>query len=371
MVGRETDRSSSIAVGVFVAAVTMSAGMLVFEILKPLVAPGLRPWPGRIATVAFATVLAVAVSWSLARRGARVNEALRVSCDSYADLIENFPNLIWRGSTDRGVDYFNQAWFDFTGRLPNQELGEGWKKGIHPDDLAEYLLNRRIAFIRKEPLKSGYRLRRNDDAYRWIVEYAWPIEDGNGHFLGLMGVCSDVSEVKEQSQKLEHLSTHDPLTGLPNRRSLERALDMQVSRSARTVPGALLYMDVDNFKGCNDTRGHEFGDVILMGVAEVLRRNARKEELVARLGGDEFAVILERATTRTAKFVADRMRDGVRKFAAVHQVDLDLSVGVAIIDGKSTSGRVLREADAAMYEAKQAGKGRTAVSSIGSKKATA
>lgn len=361
------DRTSRVAIHVLLAALVAAGGMAVLEWFRGLVAPHVSPWTPRVATVGLATVTAIGIALALSRRARRVAEALAGSRDFYAEQFEDFPNLIWRASKDRQVDYFNHSWIEFTGRPVHHELGDGWMKGIHPDDLARYAASRRVAFIRREPFQTEYRLKRHDDAYRWMVEQARPLWDGNGEHLGFIGVCSDVTEVKDQAEKLDHLSTHDALTGLPNRRSLEDALEREVARAARDVPGALLYMDVDNFKGCNDTRGHDFGDVVLIGVAEVLRKNARREEMVARLGGDEFAMILERATPRTARFVADRLRDGVRRFALSQKVELDLSVGAAIIDGKSTGGKVLRAADTAMYEAKQAGKARTVVTSMGSK----
>jgi diguanylate cyclase (GGDEF)-like protein/PAS domain S-box-containing protein len=350
---------------VLAASVAVGAGVALFELTTQLVAPSLPVWQSVAATGGFAATAAACVAFVLSRKTKRTREALEGSRRFYLDLFEDFPSLIWRASGDHEADYFNQAWLDFTGRMPSQEVGDGWIKGIHPDDVDEYRAIRRVSFIRREPYQVEYRLRRRDDVYRWMVEHGRPLEDPEGNYLGFIGVCSDVTAVKEQAETLEQLSTHDPLTGLPNRRSMEHALDRQVSRSARGMSGALLYMDVDNFKTCNDTRGHEFGDVILVGVADVLRKAARTEEMVARLGGDEFALLLERATARTAKFVADRLRAGVREFAARQKVELDLSVGVAMIDGRTTGDRVMREADAAMYVAKQSGKGQTSVSNLG------
>lgn len=367
MADRTRDRTTNVPATVLVTVLIVAASVAAFEVVQQLVPVHLSAWQSSAATVGLAVIVAGGVAHVLSRRTRRVHEELQISRDFYLDLFEDFPSLIWRARGDRQTDYFNQAWLDFTGRSVGQELGDGWMRAIHSDDIEAYQAIRRVAFIRKERYQAEYRLRRHDDVYRWMVEHGRPLEDARGMYLGFMGVCSDVTEVKEQAQTLEHLSTHDVLTGLPNRRSLEQALDSQVSRSARGMSGALLYMDVDNFKECNDTRGHGFGDTVLMGVAGVLRKTARTEEMVARLGGDEFALILERATPRTAKFVADRLRDGVRKFAASRQLNLDLSVGVAIVDGRTTGDKVLREADAAMYEAKQSGKGRTAVSSLGSR----
>lgn len=119
----------------------------------------------------------------------------------------------------------------------------------------------------------------------------------------------------------------------------------------------MLFIDVDDFKLCNDTHGHTFGDAILTEIARVLHRQVREPDLVARLGGDEFAALLEGASVGDARVVAERMREGVVRMAEQHGTRLDLSIGVMSMDGDADYERVLSGADTAMYASKRSGGG--------------
>ncbi len=155
----------------------------------------------------------------------------------------------------------------------------------------------------------------------------------------------------EQKQQ-EFFATHDPLTGLPNRRSFENALVRSIARAGRGTPSALLFMDVDHFKSCNDTRGHAFGDVVLHAVADEIAVEVRVEDVVARVGGDEFAALLEGTDENGARIVGQRMRRRVQSLQKTLDVDLDLSVGIAQVAEGCEFEQVLTAADHAMYAEK-------------------
>ena len=159
-------------------------------------------------------------------------------------------------------------------------------------------------------------------------------------------------KVRERTRQLDELARHDPLTALANVRSFTEELERAVRQAERGHHSALLFVDLDRFKTCNDTFGHAFGDSVLAEVATALQSEARKNDVVGRLGGDEFAVLLDGADSREAMAVSQRMRERVAKLGQKLGADIALSGGIAVIDAKTDARTVLAAADQAMYEAK-------------------
>jgi diguanylate cyclase len=174
-------------------------------------------------------------------------------------------------------------------------------------------------------------------------------------------------EVNALTRQLEQAQTEallDPLTGLKNRRGLERAVE-ELSRSEETIVGAvLLVADIDNFKEINDNHGHLLGDKVLRGTAQTIQSNIKGRDLAARLGGDEFAVLLQQTTLQGACSLADQIRRAIasgrfRRPDGKHVAgSVSLSVGVAVGVSGDTLESLLARADAALYEAKRRGRNR-------------
>lgn len=165
----------------------------------------------------------------------------------------------------------------------------------------------------------------------------------------------------ERMQELQRLADHDSLTGLKNRRRFEEELRTELARSRRdSRTGALLMLDLDEFKTVNDTLGHPTGDRVIEEIAGVLGRRTRETDVLARIGGDEFAIVLPNCDSAEARGVADTITTAIREH--VPQVDgvpqITASIGVAMFGGgtAATFDSVMADADAAMYEAKQAGR---------------
>ena len=165
-------------------------------------------------------------------------------------------------------------------------------------------------------------------------------------------------------RRLEHMSRTDPLTGLLNRRAFFTGLEVQISRATRQGNGgALLYIDLDNFKPVNDRYGHARGDEVPCRVAELLRQNSRPYDLAARLGGDEFALWLDgiddaSASRRARQLVADAAI--LKQYSAKTDNCLGISLGIAMSDpnGGESVEQLLSRADGALYAAKRDGKSR-------------
>jgi diguanylate cyclase (GGDEF)-like protein/PAS domain S-box-containing protein len=164
----------------------------------------------------------------------------------------------------------------------------------------------------------------------------------------------DVSERKRLEAQLRELADHDPLTGLLNRRGFDKALDAHVERARRYGDdGAVVMLDLDEFKQINDTRGHHAGDQLLVAVATLLTGRLRASDVVARFGGDEFAILLPHVGRAEAALIADQLVAGVRA-----ELDVTISLGIAIVGGagRGAAADLLIAADRAMYEAKSAGR---------------
>jgi diguanylate cyclase len=176
-------------------------------------------------------------------------------------------------------------------------------------------------------------------------------------------------EVRALTRQLEQAQTEallDPLTGLKNRRGLERAVEELSSSEEAIVGAALLVADIDYFKQINDTHGHLLGDKVLRSAAQLLQSNIKGRDLAARLGGDEFAVLLQRTTLGGACTLAEQIRGAIAA-GRIRRTDgrdlpgtVSMSVGVAIGRSGDTLETLLARADAALYEAKR--KGRNCVS---------
>jgi diguanylate cyclase (GGDEF)-like protein len=175
---------------------------------------------------------------------------------------------------------------------------------------------------------------------------------------------ADVTELKE---RLAHEARHDPLTGLANRSLFSLRVEAALARTDNAP--AVMFLDLDDFKGVNDTLGHAAGDALLVTVAERLRASLREDDLAARLGGDEFAVLLEHAPTAVeAERAAERVLGGLVAPLSVegHVVRAHASIGVALATGgAATAAELLRNADLAMYAAKAGGRSRCAIFSPG------
>ncbi|MDQ1315821.1 MAG: hypothetical protein QG662_1930, partial [Pseudomonadota bacterium] len=162
-----------------------------------------------------------------------LEQRLRVSRDFHLKLMQDFPNPIWRAGIDGKCDYFNRAWLDFTGRTLEQELGDGWAEGIHPEDLELCLSTYHSAFNRREPFTMEYRLRHRDGSYHWLLDHGAPFTDLDGVFAGYLGACYDIEDRKQYQAQLEYQAQHDALTGLPNRNLLADRINQAISRAHR------------------------------------------------------------------------------------------------------------------------------------------
>ncbi|GAB1544505.1 hypothetical protein NUACC21_71810 [Scytonema sp. NUACC21] len=196
-----------------------------------------------------------------------------------------------------------------------------------------------------------------------IDDSAAPIRDRNGEIIGAVMVFQDVSQTRSMARQLSWQATHDPLTGLSNRREFERRLEIAFNNAkVQNLQHALCYLDLDRFKIVNDTCGHFAGDELLRQVTALLQNQVRSSDTLARLGGDEFAILLEACPLDPALRIANTILQRIQEFRFVWQdktFNIGVSIGLVPIDADSQSmNSVLSAADAACYTAKHRGRNR-------------
>jgi len=198
----------------------------------------------------------------------------------------------------------------------------------------------------------------------WLTISA--IRDGAGAVTHYIAAFSDITQYKEAEEAIHTLAFYDALTNLPNRRLLLDRLQQALTASARrNQHGAILFIDLDNFKALNDTRGHDVGDLLLIEVAQRLSQCVRAEDTVARLGGDEFVVMLEglseisKPAATQAELVGEKILEALDQPYLLRNYEHHStpSIGVSLFLGEQeTVEDLLKHADAAMYQAKQSGR---------------
>ncbi len=206
-----------------------------------------------------------------------------------------------------------------------------------------------------------------DGSVRWMLCRAIADRDAEGNATRLAGSLADISELKAAQERLRQLAHHDRLTGLPNRGVFTDRVSHAIARAKRSESAgfAVLFGDFDGFKVVNDSLGHAIGDAMLIRAADRFREEVRESDTVARFGGDEFAVLLEDTPDqKLAMNTARRLIDAFRAPFTLkgHEVCSTLSLGLVMSGpGYETADDLLRDADAAMYQAKSSGKSRCQV----------
>jgi diguanylate cyclase (GGDEF)-like protein/PAS domain S-box-containing protein len=285
--------------------------------------------------------------------------------------------LVLRGSNDAPWDYdmvteevyYSERWWEMLGYQPGELPPDKslWLNLIHPDErpavdtfMAELLEDARESFSLE------LRLRHRDGHYVPVLSRGFVLRDAHGKPLRISGTNTDLTERKAAERQIYEAAYFDHLTGLPNRRFLIEELDKTLARSHRSGKfGALLFLDLDNFKLINDTLGHEVGDRLLRQVSERLRHTLRHSDQLARLGGDEFVIVLEdlgclanEAVMETNHVVEKLLAAlGQPHFLGGHMVLSTPSIGIVMFDGVSADiETLLKQADLAMYRSKAEGR---------------
>ncbi|HEX7122563.1 MAG TPA: sensor domain-containing diguanylate cyclase [Gemmatimonadaceae bacterium] len=288
---------------------------------------------------------------------------------------ERFHQLVTESTTDLvsviGPDgtyrYLSPALVSTLGYEPAERIGQSCFDYIHPDDVgrirAEFA--RGLSIPGPYDRRVEYRIRHKDGSYR--VFESTGSNQLHSSVGGVVLHTRDITQRRQTEERLQRAALHDPLTGLPNRGLFLDRLGHRVTRAARDPEGqfAVLFLDLDTFKSVNDRHGHHAGDALLIGMARRLEQCVRAGDTVARLGGDEFTVLLDAVGgLDDAVAVANRMRDALNVPLRYQGLDLVPTASIGVSAGPccaDNADNILRNADRAMYRAKQLGGNRVEV----------
>ena len=293
---------------------------------------------------------------------AESREALKDSEARFLMLAQNLPECFWLYDVaQQKVVYANQAYATITGRPLEVFYHDPHDivEAMHEGDakrLSDAMLRMRFGGIDDE-----FRIKRHSGTPRWVHLRTFPVRDDQGVVRSVGGIMADISEMVAQQHELQRMAHFDALTGLPNRILFKERLSASLSMARRNEwQLALLFIDLDRFKVINDTLGHSVGDELLRLAAKRLRVVVRESDTVSRLGGDEFAIILpDLPSVDDAASVARKLVDALEQpfYLAGQDLFVSASIGITLFpDDTEDVDALIRNADAAMYRAKDAGR---------------
>lgn len=277
--------------------------------------------------------------------------------------VEQSPNLVIITDTNGDIEYVNPKIYETTGYSEAEVVGKNtrlFSSGETPVNVYKMLW---------DTINSGrdwrgtfHNKKKNGDMY-WAQESIAPIKDDQGHITHFISIQEDITEAKKVSEQLNFQATHDPLTGLINRREFENRINkVLLSTQQNSSDHVLCYLDLDQFKIINDTCTHIAGDELLKQFANILRASFRLSDCIGRLGGDEFAVLLEHCSIPQAEKNAQQLLDTVTAYQFYwnnKSFHIGVSIGiVAITRTTQDISALLSSSDIACYAAKHAGRNR-------------
>lgn len=288
-------------------------------------------------------------------------ELLSAAMDQASDAMAVFQRRergdVW------AITYVNEMFLRLVGYRREDLIGRASEFLAGPETNMTTLLNWRNRLIEGEPVQGILALYRSDGSRFWADASGRPIKQKHAESVYSIVVYRDVTAEYERERQLTFEASHDPLTGVHNRRSLEHALDEALAETrADGLTHGLLYVDLDDFKPINDTYGHEAGDRLLIALAAVTNAKLRRVDLLARVGGDEFVALLRGCPPSHAKSIAADILHAVSDASLMwdgQALRVSASIGVISIDGTvESAAHAMRRADEACYEAKRAGRNR-------------
>jgi len=317
---------------------------------------------------------------SIAIEKSMVTTKLKKSEELYRHLTEEISDVIWKTDRDLMITYISPSDERLRGYKASEVIGHHAFEMFTPEGVAilrEHMKRRAEAEnngIRTNFVTNEIQHQCKDGRLIWGEIISKPDRNEKGEIIGYHGITREISERKAMQDRVQQLAFYDPLTQLPNRLLLKERLNHVMYNMKRTKKfSALFFIDLDNFKSLNDTQGHSVGDILLCQVADRLISCVREVDTVARFGGDEFVVILDalhedkESSTKQAQTIAEKMRLSVSALYLLsipgeetkHVVEhrCTASIGVLVFNSEEGSqDDLLKRADTAMYNAKEAGR---------------
>ena len=288
----------------------------------------------------------------------RIEQALLESQAQLRTITDNMPAIIARIDTSWHYTYVNRFVEQISGQTPAQIVGKTVRQ-VHGDavyDRLKHYLERACA---GEPMLFEYEAKHGDKPLHFQTHYV-PDRDAQGTVRGVYELTTEITHIKNVERELTRLAHQDSLTGLANRRYFsERVSGLLEQAQQHNVPVLLALADIDNFKAINDTYGHATGDVVLAEAGRCLQKLVREGELVARIGGDEFVVLsCDIGNTGHAQAFTQSLWERLHMTvdAGIGQVAVKMSIGAAVCKNELSGDSLMKLADEALYQAKEAGR---------------
>jgi diguanylate cyclase (GGDEF)-like protein/PAS domain S-box-containing protein len=327
-----------------------------------------RRWPEPMSVLAIGGI--VITFLVVVRQIAAVRENVRLLSDQskrenearFEALVRHSTDVITIVDLDGIIRYVSPTITQIFGHQPTELEGKRLAELVHPDDVPRTLSFFTSVLPRGAvTTPAEWRMRHRDGGWRDVDVIGTNLLD-EPTVRGIVLNTRDISERKALQAELQHQAFHDMLTGLANRALFLDRVDhalMRARRHSQTI--AVIFLDLDNFKTVNDSLGHAQGDMLLVHTAERMKTAVRTADTIARFGGDEFAILIEDALDNDAPMIAvQRVLDCMRSPFHLEgkEVFVSASIGIAVADPDHSASDLLRNADMAMYIAKQSGKGR-------------
>jgi diguanylate cyclase (GGDEF)-like protein/PAS domain S-box-containing protein len=294
----------------------------------------------------------------------RAQQALERSEERYKLAVEGAKDGLWDWDLRAGTVYYAPRWKGLLGH-EDPEIGSSpdeWRARIHPEDRSKFEEAFDAHVAGKSPhFECEHRIHHKDGTWRWVLARGIGVRGRGGRAVRIAGSMTDVTERHAFEERLARQAFYDTLTGLPNRALFMDRLRQAVTRARRRrkTSFSIFFLDVDRFKDVNDSLGHLKGDQLLALLATRLEECVRPGDTVARLGGDEFTILLDDLRDPgDALQVADRiLKELGRPFLIEgHEVFATVSIGIAHGHDYESPEDLLRDADTAMYRAKERGR---------------
>jgi diguanylate cyclase (GGDEF)-like protein/PAS domain S-box-containing protein len=292
-------------------------------------------------------------------------EALRISEERYKVALECANDSIWECNLKTGEFFASDKVYDICGYLLDKDVDivSFMKDKVHPEDIDKVFLDIKNHINNVTTVyKSEFRVNKNNEEYAWLLSRGMAIRNSENKAIKIAGSITDISYRKFSEEKIKFMAYYDSLTELPNRIFfIDKLNEILQSINDNNSGGAVLFIDLDNFKMINDTMGHNYGDKLLINLAKKFESWINTEDIIFRLGGDEFILLLPNVDEAEAVSYAKsflKLFDQPWKIDG-KQIYATVSIGIALYpkDGMDTD-TILKNADAAMYKAKELGKNR-------------
>ncbi|NMM64762.1 EAL domain-containing protein [Clostridium sp. P21] len=290
-------------------------------------------------------------------------EILRESEERYKLALDGSNDVIWEWNMNTDKLLFSDKWTNITG----YNLDEYTSLNSIIEDLVEedkYDLISNIENLKNNKslfFKSKFRIKSKYEGYKWLYIRGKVLKGSQGKAIKVAGSITDVTETKKIQDEISYRAYHDHLTGLPNRTLLmNKLINALANRKSEKNKGAIIFIDLDDFKKTNDTLGHNYGDELLKEVSELLKKSIGEKNIIGRIGGDEFLILIP--NMKDSSYAESLGKKIISIFKNPFQIEekqiyTSASIGITVFpdDGEDIN-TLLKNADTAMYKSKENGK---------------